>query len=230
MFEAVVLAGGKGKRLKSITGDTPKPMVNINGTPFLYLLMRRLESFGCKKIILSLCYKADFIIERVNLDSPVKCEVSFSVEQKPLGTGGAIKQASKSVTSNNFLVLNGDTYLDIDYSSLIKQSKPLQNCICLVKVNETGRYGKVELDSDERIISFTEKSQNGPGLVNSGAYVLNTKLIQNIEKEAFSFENEVLSNTYKDFCVEKVDVSFIDIGIPEDYFKFCKLMRELEEK
>lgn len=83
MFQAIILAGGQGTRLKSVTGDLPKPMVDVNGKPFLYRLMQYLEAQGCSKIVLSLCYKADYIIDSVKQDKPVKCVVEYAVEQQP---------------------------------------------------------------------------------------------------------------------------------------------------
>lgn len=225
MFEAVILAGGQGTRLKSVTGELPKPMVDVNGIPFLYRLMKRLEEQGCQRIVLSLCYKADYIIERINNEQPVSCVVNFAVEKQPLDTGGAIKYSSQYITTEKFIVLNGDTYSDLDYNELVEHAKTSGLVICGVHINDVSRYGTLEIDDNNAIKSMNEKGSTGPGIINSGTYVITTKEITRFEKDIFSFERDYVKNYSGTFTAFVSKGYFIDIGIPEDYHRICQQIK-----
>lgn len=225
MFEAVILAGGQGTRLKAITGELPKPMIDVNGIPFLYRLMKRLELQGCSKIIVSLGYKADLIIERITKDCPVSCEVDFAIESSPLGTGGAIKLAASKITADTFIALNGDTFCDIDYNEFIKFSADAQLTISGVFVDDVSRYGTLDLDNNNNVKSMREKGGLGAGLINSGMYVIRTEEILSFELEEFSFEKDYVQTYQGSFIAYKTDGCFIDIGIPEDYHRACEIIK-----
>ncbi|MFA7311710.1 MAG: nucleotidyltransferase family protein [Shewanella sp.] len=225
MFEAVILAGGQGTRLKSVTGNLPKPMVEVNGDPFLYILMRRLVDNGCSKIILSLCYQADYIIERIKKDKPVDCDIDFVVEEFPLGTGGAIKLASLGIRKNKFLVLNGDTLSKVNYLSLMDFSNDTDLVISGVYVADVSRYGTLIVDKLNNVLSMLEKGVNGPGIINSGIYVIKTDLIKNFPLSSFSFENDFVKDFNGSFKAFVSNGYFIDIGIPEDYYKACQTIK-----
>lgn len=225
MFEAIILAGGKGTRLKSVSGDLPKPMVEVNGIPFLYRLMRRLEEQGCIRLVLSLCYRADYIIERINEDKPVNCEVEFVVEEEPLGTGGAIKEASQYISGQRFLVLNGDTFSEVNFQSLLESYPDEELVLSGVYVDDVSRYGALELDENNTIISVNEKTRSGPGIINSGVYVISKSIFKNIDKERFSFEVEFIGSSGSLIKAFLSEGYFIDIGIPEDYEKACQEIR-----
>jgi len=222
MFEAVILAGGQGTRLKSVTGVLPKPMVDVNGTPFLYRLMQRLESQGCSLIVLSLCYRAEFIIECIQRDVPVKCKVEFAREKYPLDTGGAIKYASRFITAEKFVVLNGDTYSDISLKELFQYSHGCHLVITGVNIEDVSRYGTLELDDTFNVLSLNEKGRAGLGVINSGTYVITTSDIQAYPEEKFSFEQTYVENFKGVFKAFVSEGYFIDIGIPEDYHKLCR--------
>lgn len=221
MFEAVILAGGQGTRLKSVTGSLPKPMVLINNQPFLYILMKRLESHGCRKIILSLSYRSEYIIKRINSDKPVSCQVDFSVEDSPLGTGGALKYASKLVSDDKFLSVNGDTLCGIDYRDMLTKADAVDLLISGVSVEDASRYGTLNIDKNNNIISFNEKGISGQGIINSGSYVITTDQIMKYPKDHFSFEQDYISNFEGVFKVYYSNGYFIDIGIPADYYSLC---------
>ncbi|MGY3861119.1 nucleotidyltransferase family protein [Aeromonas lacus] len=225
MFEAVILAGGMGTRLKSITGDMPKPMVKVNGQPFLYILMKRLADHGCRKIILSLCYQADYIIECVNRDKPVSCPVDFIVEEFPLGTGGAIKFASTKITSSRFLVLNGDTMAEVNYQAMFDFAKDTDLVISGVNVDDASRYGTLRIDEQSNVLEMLEKGGVGRGVINSGVYFIKTALIRDFPLIAFSFESEFIESFTGSFTAFISNGYFIDIGIPEDYYKACQTIK-----
>jgi D-glycero-alpha-D-manno-heptose 1-phosphate guanylyltransferase len=221
MFEAVILAGGEGTRLKSVTGALPKPMVEINGLPFVYLLMQRLEKQGCSRIVLSLCYCADYIIDHVEKYAPVVCQVDFAVEKVPMGTGGAIKFSSQFITSEKFVVLNGDTYSDIDYNALVDYACCSDLVISAVRTDDVARYGTLDIDDNHVVLSMNEKGRTGAGIVNSGTYVITTSDIQNYPGDMFSFEQDYIQKFKGKLNAFVSDGYFIDIGIPEDYYKAC---------
>ena len=222
MFQSVILAGGFGTRLKSISGDIPKPMVIVGGEPFLYMLMRRLEEQGCEHIVVSLHYRSEYIIEKIEHDKPVSCRVSFCVEETPLGTGGAIKKSSSLISANSFVVLNGDTLCDIDYSELLTAALDVDLIIAAAGVSDVSRYGRLVIDEGKNIIELNEKNNTGPGLINAGTYVVNTKDIQNVTKTSFSFEHDFLPHFRGRIKALLVHGEFVDIGVPLDYNYACK--------
>lgn len=222
MYDVVILAGGLGTRLKSVSGEIPKPMVDISGQPFLYRLMTYLEAQGIKRIILSLSYKADYIIDRVVNDNPVSCEVDFIVEKEPLGTGGAIKYASTKVNTEKFIVLNGDTYCELDYSAFVQASLESELLISGVEISDVSRYGSLDIGANSHVNAIVEKGRTGPGIINSGIYVVSKESINNFPLEKFSFESDFLTSFNGDFNAFVSSSYFIDIGVPEDYYAACE--------
>ena len=220
-MEAIVLAGGMGTRLQSVVSDVPKCMAQVAGKPFLYYLLTTLEIRGFKHVILSLGYKYEVIktwIENFETSIKIKCVI----EDTLLGTGGAVKLALSKAEQSNVFVFNGDSYLGLDYSALLKchiDKKSLAT-IALKQMFCFDRYGKVEIDEEARIVSFGEKQYCDVGFINGGVYVLNRNALDKFP-EKFSlekdfFEPEVLNGTLSGF---PTDGYFIDIGIPEDYLR-----------
>lgn len=222
MYDVVILAGGLGTRLKSVSGDIPKPMVDVSGVPFLYRLMKYLEAQGVQRIILSLSYKADYIIDRVVNDNPVSCDVDFVIENEPLGTGGAIKFASSKVSTDKLIVLNGDTYCELDYAQFIEASKETDLLISGVEISEVSRYGSLDLDDNYNVKAMVEKGRQGKGIINSGIYIISKDVINNFPLEKFSFESDFISTFEGIFRAFVSSSYFIDIGIPEDYYAACE--------
>lgn len=225
MFESIILAGGFGTRLKSISGDTPKPMVKVGGSPFLYILMKNLEKQGCKNIIISTHYNSDFIIDSILKDNPVRCNVDFAIEEKPLGTGGAIKFASNKISSDKFIVLNGDTYNNIKYLEFLDYSRKTDILISAVKIANPDRFGIIELDSNKNVLSLNSSSKTFNGIINSGTYAIKKSTIQTFKKNMFSFEDDFLRDFKGTFKAHINNNTFIDIGIPEDYERACELFK-----
>lgn len=221
VFECVILAGGFGTRLKSVSGDIPKPMVDVGSEPFLYKLMKKLEADGCSKIILSLYYRSEYIISKINMDRPVQCKVQFCVENVPLGTGGALKLATEYVSQDKFIVLNGDTYQDIDYSEFFNKSVDSDLFISASRVSDCQRYGVLNLDNDLNVMSMSSSGFSGSGYINSGTYVVSKKDIASFAQETFSFEADFIQHFDGIFKAYVSNGEFIDIGIPEDYFRAC---------
>ena len=224
MFEAVILMGGFGTRLKSVSGDIPKPMVLVGGEPFVYKLMKKLEADGCVKIVLSLHFGAEYIIEKVKRDKPVKCVVVFVIEDEPLGTGGGIKLAAGEITSDYFIAINGDTFSEIDYAAFYTQNYGFELVIAGVNVKDVSRYGSLELDSDMNINRMHEKGLAGEGFINSGSYLIGRQSIVDFGAVEFSFEKDFIAESCFPIKCHLVSGIFIDIGIPEDYFSACVIL------
>jgi len=219
-MEAIVLAGGFGSRLKEITKEIPKPMVDIDGNPFLEILLIFLKKRGIKKVILSVGYKKEYIINHFK-NSFLGLEIVYSKEDKPLKTGGAIKQALKLTKNENIFIFNGDTFFDVDLQDMLKKhiANKSDITIALKKMHKFSRYGSVVLDKD-KVIKFKEKKYCKEGFINGGVYVIKRDILKG-KKDVFSFE-EYLSSTKKAIYGYKSDGYFIDIGIPKDYYKAQK--------
>lgn len=222
MHEAVVLLGGFGTRLKSVTGEIPKPMVNVAGTPFVYKILQQLENAGFTRIILSLHYQADYIKQRILTEKPVSCEIIFVIEDYPLGTGGGVKLSANSVKGDKFVVINGDTFCDINFLALSKFSADKDLVMGGVKVNDASRYGAIEFDDNFLLTSMCEKGISGSAFINSGVYVLSKALLLKVEENCFSLEREFFPKHIKRVFVFHFEAYFIDIGIPEDYILACE--------
>jgi D-glycero-alpha-D-manno-heptose 1-phosphate guanylyltransferase len=219
-MEVIILAGGFGTRLKSVVPDLPKPMANVAGKPFLEILLNSLIKKGAKRIILSVGYMANKIIDYFGNDF-AGIEIIYEIENSPLGTGGAIYNALKKCTSDHVLVLNGDTFFDIDI--LLAEFTWQKNYTPLIfgcLVSDTSRYGRLDIDKNNRIIGFKEKGESGSGLINAGGYLLPVNIFgEKLIEMPFSFENDFLVKILNVIKFEALIVSgkFIDIGIPDDY-------------
>jgi len=219
-MEAIVLAGGLGTRLASRLNQTPKPMAQIGGRPFLEILLDQLIAAGCSRIILSVGHLGDVILQRFQ-NRYREVPIDYAIEETPLGTGGAIRLALGQVHEPSVLVVNGDTYLDADLSALARfhrsSSRPLT--MAIVHVNDTARYGGVLIE-DDVISGFSEKGRTGPGWINGGLYAIEKSFIWNADLPArFSFETDVLVPFLFEIrpAAFRCDGYFLDIGTPEDF-------------
>ncbi|MBZ7932073.1 NTP transferase domain-containing protein, partial [Campylobacter sp. RM12910] len=217
-MKAIILCGGLGTRLKSVIKDIPKPMAPINNKPFLEFIFTYLKKQKIDEIILAVSYKYE-IIQEYFKDEFLNIKVRYSIEKEPLGTGGAIKQALE-LAKEDCLVLNGDTFFDIDLTKMKLDKSKI--CLALKKMNDFDRYGSVELDKMGNITSFKEKQYLKQGFINGGIYLISKDIFEGfILEEKFSFE-EFLQENYKNLKAraEIFEDYFIDIGIPEDYKSF----------
>lgn len=222
--EAIVLAGGFGTRLKEVTGDMPKPMALINNRPFLEYQLSFLDSWGLNHVVLSLGYKADTI--RSHFGEKYKgIDLSYTIEEEPLGTGGAIKLAFSKIRGISAFVLNGDTLFDVNLKRLTDYMRIRQAnfCIALRFSLDSNRYGSVELDKDSRITNFYEKAPDpDENFINGGLYAIKKEYFLRLDlPEKFSIEKDFFEKYYKTerFIGFRCHSYFIDIGIPEAYKK-----------
>jgi len=224
-MKALILAGGLGTRLQGVVSDRPKPMALIAGKPFLEHQIHLLKKQGVTEIILAVHHMADKIKSYFGNGRFWHVNISYSEEEIPLGTGGAIKNAEKFLDST-FLVINGDTYSPIDLKNLIDFHKS-QNSLAtlsLKEFNDISDYGGVIL-IDKKITQFIEKENSGPGIINRGVYVFEPEILNYIPPGIkVSLESEIFPNLVKENKLHgHLDESyFIDIGKPETYKEFKK--------
>lgn len=231
--ECIILAGGLGTRLRSVVSELPKCMAPVAGKPFLHYVISYLQKQGIEKFIFSVGYKSESIIKYIEEETKnyklqtTNFQIQFSIEAKPLGTGGAIKLSAAKATEKNVLVVNGDTLFSIDVSKLsaFHQMCGADCTLSLKPMQNFERYGVVELNKDYSISSFKEKQFYESGLINGGVYALHTeKFLKEDLPQKFSFEKDYLEKYFDKRRMYGVvqDEYFIDIGIPEDYEKAQK--------
>lgn len=222
MFDAVILAGGLGTRLRSVVSDVPKCMAPVAGKPFLAWIFDWLKKYKADNVILSLGYLNEVVIDwyaRSCKDYPIP--VKWVIEDTPLGTGGGIRLALTKATSRRVIVLNGDTFFDANLDGLCLFNERLGTplSVALKPMKDFERYGSVTLEGD-KITSFNEKQYCKSGLINGGTYCIDraSGLLDSMP-ERFSFEKDVLEpqSVAGNLSGFVSDGSFIDIGIPEDY-------------
>ena len=228
MNTAAILVGGKGTRLQSLVSDVPKPLADIAGEPFLFIILRALRQAGISRVVLLTGFMHTKVVRACGDGKKFDLEISYSQEQEALGTAGALKHAEAQLAGcEDFLLLNGDTYLDCSLDELINY--PLnQNTVGALGVSEpddSKRYGSIVLQANSnKIKSFREKDETAASLVSAGIYKLSAKILQFIPKDQnCSIETDtfprLLQNNFELHAV-KLSGEFCDIGIPESYAGF----------
>lgn len=226
-MQAILLAGGLGTRLQSVVNDRPKPMALIEEKPFMEYVVHELFRNGITDIIFAVGYKGSMVEEYFGDGSRFGMRISYSYEDTPLGTAGAIKHAARYVTEDYAFVLNADTFYQIDYGRLVtlNQEKNLDMTLVLREVEDVSRYGQATLEG-HYLVGFNEKTKEvKPGTINGGIYLLSKELILNIPEGKVSLENEMIPKWLqegKQLGGIVNDGYFIDIGIPEDYYRFIE--------
>lgn len=226
-IDVFILCGGQGKRLKKISGNTPKPLVTIGKHPFLDIIITNLQNFGFKRFILGIGYQAHIIKKYYQTHKIPNVEILFSQENKPLGTGGAVKKAKEFIKTDAFFVLNGDSFSEfnaIDFIKFYKQ-KNAKALILLRKVKKTQDFGIITTNKKSEIISFREKDPKLTGnFVNGGVYLFSRNIFSKMPKKAcFSLEYDFFPQIAgKGLYGYKKEGFFIDIGTPERYLAATK--------
>lgn len=219
-MEAVILAGGKGTRLRSVVSDVPKCMATVAGHPFLYYLLATLEKAGFAHVILSLGFKHEAVEAWLSTTS-FGMKISYVVENQPLFTGGAVRLAFTQATETDVFVMNGDTFLGVDFVEMLKVHRQTgaKATLALKQMHNFDRYGVVDFGGAGcRILRFREKQQCDCGWINGGVYVIRKDELkcypQKFSLETDYFEKIVSMEILSGYCT---NAYFIDIGIPEDY-------------
>ncbi len=220
MLPAIVLAGGAGTRLSTVVSDVPKPMAPINGRPFLEILLGHLIGQGVIAIVLAVGHKFE-VIQRHFGSSWRGAAIRYCIEDQPLGTGGALKQALAEAEYARAFALKGDSYCAVDLQSLQAAHRDAALTLALKRVDDVGRFGAVEIDADARIVAFREKSiAAGSGLINAGVYLLERSLFRCAPPSPrFSFETDIMQRHFSSVVMRGMitDAAFIDIGLPEEF-------------
>jgi len=195
-MKAIILAGGRGKRLRPITDYVPKPLVPIKNVPIIEWQLKYLKKFGISEVIICTGYKQEMIENHLNMKD-IGIKVKFSIEKSPLGTGGAIKKAGKIINEKSFFVINGDTITNIDLKKLATK----KNAIAAIELRT--KYGILETDYD-KITNFKEKKEISGTWMNAGIYHLQKEVLKelpnkgDIEKTVFpNYAKKGILNTVK---------------------------------
>lgn len=174
---AIILAGGKGERLRPFTNDRPKPMVEIGGKPILLYIIEQLKKAGIEEIVFACSYLHEVIEEYLGDGSKFGIKASYSIEENPLGRGGGIKQAMKFLSENweDVVVTNGDQLWNIDITQLIQKHQKKQSIATVVTIPLKSPYGIVEFNENDEILGFREKPEL-PHWINAGIYVFSREI------------------------------------------------------
>ena len=226
--KAIILAGGLGTRLRSIVSDRPKVMAQVAGRPFLEHLVLSLQSFGITHVLFSVGYLRQVIIDYFQDGQAWGLSFDYSIEEAPLGTGGALRQCLPWISHDPVLVLNGDSYCGVnltDYGSWYHETERV-GALVLTKVSHAERFGQVEWTPEYGISGFHEKtSMKGPRWINAGVYLFSPRFIFQIPKgERVSLERDVLPKWVGHGLWGFPSVApFVDLGTPEGYEDMQKL-------
>ncbi len=230
-IDAVVLAGGLGTRLQKIVSSVPKPLAPIQGIPFLDLLINQLASFPLiGRIILAVGYKAEKILSHFKETS---LPIYFSIEETPLGTGGALKRALNLVKTPLVLATNGDCFTEYDLAGFYESFIEKKADIALLgkQMEDTSRYGTLEVDSANQITSFEEKLLFAKkGWISCGTYLFRKNLFSTLpfQKASFSLEKEAFPLfLQKRFFMHPCLAGFVDIGTEQSFQQAQTLLPNL---
>jgi D-glycero-alpha-D-manno-heptose 1-phosphate guanylyltransferase len=221
-MRAFLLSGGAGTRLKEVLGSRLKPMAPVGGRPFLELLIDQLCRWDIRDITLCIGYGGEQIRAYFGDGGRWQVRISYSEEETPLGTGGALGKALRSCPDEHVLAMNGDSYFGIAFGRFMAFHfrKRAMASIALAKIDDPGRFGTVEIGRRAEVKGFKEKDadSSGPALINGGIYVLHRSVQDFIPEGTSSLERDVFPALIgKGLFAVRLEGFFIDIGIPEDY-------------
>jgi D-glycero-alpha-D-manno-heptose 1-phosphate guanylyltransferase len=229
---AVILAGGLGTRLHKVVPDVPKPMAPVNGRPFLEHQLDFWIDQGISQFVLSVGYRREVIIEHFGT-SYRNARIDYAIEESPLGTGGGLLLAvDKLVDQRSFLLLNGDTFFEVALAKLssLHSSKQSDWTISLFSTGDTGRYMGLDMAADGRILSLHAASEKSQWLANGGVHLVKPELLRASKwrrGDSLSLEEEIMPTLLDGgarFYGHECKGRFIDIGVPEDYFRSAAML------
>jgi NDP-sugar pyrophosphorylase family protein len=242
-MQALILAGGLGTRLRSVVSDRPKPMAEVGDAPFLAYQLDYLRRFGVDRVVLCVGYRYQQVRDYFGDGAGSGLRIDYSIEAEPLGTGGALRLAEPLIEEDAFLLLNGDSYFDLDLGCLIRahasnraRDPHCLGTLALVEVADARAYGTVALAEDARVTGFYEKADEiviFPSFVNAGIYALQksvneyipTAVRVSLERDTFP---AILASQQTLFGYPASGF-FVDIGTPEGYSRFREHFEELSD-
>lgn len=229
---AVLLVGGMGTRLQSLLPSTPKPLAPVGELPFLELLVLQLRAQGIRHMVMCTGHRAKQVEQEFGDGKKWSVTIEYSREARPLGTAGALKLAESFLRStSDFLVMNGDSFLEFHYPELLRFHRRHGGVatIAVRSVPNASRYGAVQFDADYRVTGFCEKkSSRAPGMVNGGVYLFRRDVLKYLPNGPASLETDVFPNLLDHgvYAAEQKGI-FIDIGTPDDYARAQSLSQSL---
>jgi len=231
-LQAIILAGGLGTRLRSAVGDTPKVMAPVAGRPFIEHVLGQLAGAGFRHVILAVGHGREIVTAHLG---PVHAglALTYSEERAPLGTGGAVRQALQLAEAGPCFVLNGDTWLALDFAGMLKAHVDMGATLSMAVrlVPDVARFGAVRLEGG-RVTGFEEKGRSGPGYINAGVYLLDREVMSGAGLPwAFSLEHDFLAKQLATLAplAYPTHGDFIDIGVPEDYQRAQAMLARREQ-
>lgn len=231
----VVLAGGLGTRLRSSVPDLPKVLAPIVGKAFIDILLSWLEKQGVERVVFSLGYKAKMVKEHLDkVREKHAINISYVIEHEPVGTLGGLSLALTKLSESNAIVVNGDSWVDVNLADFVRLTKDEELSLVRHYVDDVSRYGSLELDSNDFILSFREKQNKLTegntkyGWINAGVYFINERVISDILSfSEGSLEEKILANSrYPIKSFSSTGKGFIDIGTPESYSLAPEVLKE----
>jgi mannose-1-phosphate guanylyltransferase len=221
-LEVVLLVGGLGTRLSPELGQLPKPMVDLGGCPFLERELLHLREFGIRNIVLAVSHRREVIEERFGDGASLGMSIVYSRETQRLGTAGALRNALPLLRGGEVLVLNGDSFADVDYAELLRFHRAHGGNLTMsaVYLPDCRDYGRLQI-SEGRVVSFVEKQscESAPGYINAGVYVFSRDLIEDIPAGVVeSLENNIFpallarGKSIYAYCTHGY---FVDMGTPQ---------------
>ena len=237
-FTAMVLAGGLGTRLAGVLSDRPKALAPVDGEPFVLRVLDQLAAAGCRRAILCTGHLGEQLEHELG-DEHEGVELVFSREPLPLGTAGALRHALPFLRDHGAVVVNADSYCDLDLRAFVAWARANAALPALVAVGvaDAARYGAVRCGDDGRVLAFAEKSAQGPGRINAGVYWLPARVLALLEPGPRSLERQVLPELLAaGLRAFPTDAPFLDIGLPESwaaasaFFAACARRRERPRK
>ena len=222
ILDVVILCGGKGSRLQSAVSDRPKSMALLWGRPFLEWQLMALQEVGFRHVVLCTGYMGSNIRQHFGDGEDVGLHISYSDESEAMGTGGALRSALHLIHTDSVLVLNGDSWCDVDITHLIHfhNTQEAVGTLALTTVTQPQRYGQVVLDGSGKIEEFLEKEKTvSSGWINAGMYILSHALLESVPQHScISLEYEVFPNWVgKGLYGYSGEHRFFDIGTPVSY-------------
>jgi NDP-sugar pyrophosphorylase family protein len=230
-LKALLLVGGMGTRLRAVVPSQPKVLAAIGERSFLELVVRQLRLQGIRQLVMCTGHLATQIEGKFGDGRTWDVSIEYSKEETPLGTAGAVKLAQRYLHDEpEFLVLNGDSFLEINFLDLMVFHCGHDGAVATMavfRVDDACRYGKVQVDTNDQISDFVEKTgSHEPGLVNGGAYVFSRTVWQHIPEGPASLERDVFPRLLgRGLYARQEDGMFIDIGTPADYARAQQLLR-----
>lgn len=232
VVSAVILAGGLGKRLRTAVPDLPKPMAPVNGRPFLEHQIDYWIGQGIGRFILSVGYRREAIAAHFGANYR-GARIDYAIEETPLGTGGGLLLAIKQLNDQHpFLLLNGDTFFEVNLTRLADFHVKCQSdwTFSLFRAVESRRYMGMEVDASGRVLSLRPGTGQPGQLANGGVYLVEPEILHTSDwrpGDKLSLEDDIIPALFAGgarFYGHESDGRFIDIGVPEDYFRSAGIL------